>query len=213
MKKTLASLLSTALLGIAVQTVHASVVVSNLDPANSSIALSDPEIGASLLTGSRAISLTSVIFEQSTGETAGETFSVYSRNADGTLGSPLFTSFSLAYDSTSSDTTATASRAFTLAANTGYWFVLTSSTPATWNYTTSTDYAASFGASLPTTDTSLMASTVGGNASYYPLAAGPQLFQVHGSAAAVPEPSTWALTGLALAGGVGLLARRRAVAA
>ena len=215
MKKTFVTLLSTALLGLAVQSAHASVVVSNLDPSNIDLGLNGSSIGQATLIGARPVSLTSVQFLQTAGITTGESLAVYARNADGTVGSPLFASFTLSYDPTMDVTTAMLSGAFTLQANSGYYFVLNSNstTNAEWNYTNTTDYASAFGASLPATGDDSF-STMRGTTAYYTLAQGPQQFQVNGIAlAAVPEPSTWALTGLALAGGVVWLARRRAVAA
>ncbi len=210
MKKQLVTLFAVAFTGLMVQQSDASVVVSNLDPANTAFGFNAPEIGQSLLTGSRPISLTSVQFIQTGGLAAGETFSVYSRNTDGSVGSSLFSGFSLSFDSTMDTTTATVTGAFTLQANSGYYFVLNSNSTSNieWSYTSSTDYAAAFGASLPVTKTSF--DSVSGTTVYYNLSDGPQLIQVNGTAlAAVPEPSAYAFMGLALAGGVVLLARRR----
>ena len=214
MKNTLATFLSAVVLGLAAQTAHAAVVVSNIDPSTTAFGENSPEIGEALLTGTRPITLTSVEILQTGGAATGESIAVYSRNADGTLGTSLFTSFSLSFDSTTSLTSATVTGAFTLQANTGYFFVLDSnaSPTASWTYTSSTDYAAEFGATLPANDTAFF--VAGGALSYRSLSGGPQEFQVNGTAlAAVPEPSTWALTSLALAGGMALLARRRKVAA
>ncbi len=206
--------LGVALLGLTAHQAHASVVVSNLDPANPPFGENSMAIGQALLTGNRPISLTSVQFQQTgTSSVGGETFSVYSRNPNGTVGSSLFTGFTLAFDSTMDMTTATVSSAFTLQANTGYFFVLASNTAANveWTYTSSTDYAAAFGATLPAADTAFF--SVGGTNSYRSLSDGPQEIQVNGLALpAVPEPSTLAVTGLALAAGVVLRARRSVAA-
>ena len=219
MKKQFFALLCAATLGSLAQQARASVVVSNLDPANPPFGEISPEIGQSLLTGNRPISLTSVQFLQTGGATAGESFAVYSRNADGTLGTSLFTGFTVGFDSASSDSTATVNSgtSFILQANTGYFFVLNgpSGNNISWTYTSSTDYAAAFGATLPNANTAFF--SVGGTLSYRSLTGtngGPQEFQVNGSALpAVPEPSALAFIGLTLAGGVVVLARRRPVAA
>ena len=152
-----AVLLGAALAGLAAHQAQASVVISNLDPANPAFGVNAPEIGQAMLTGNRPISLTSVQFQQTgTSTTSDENFAVYSREADGTLGSQVFNGFTLTLDSTTAVTTATVTSAFTLQANTGYFFVLETRTPAnvSWPYTSSTDYAAAFGASIPANNAS-----------------------------------------------------------
>ena len=195
MKKHFATtFLCAALLGPVAQRSQASVVIGNLDPSNPAFNLNAPTVGQSILTGNRPISLTSVEFVQTTAPTPGETASVYSRNADGTLGSSLPSAFTLLYDSNSGITTATTSASFTLQANSGYYFVLGSGSTSNleWSYTSSTDYAAAFGVTIPTTSASFF--TAGNTITYRPLSGGPQQFQVNGVAlAAVPEPSTGAL--------------------
>ena len=101
-------------------------------------------------------------------------------------------------------------------ANTGYFFVLDtkSASNASWTYTTSTDYAAAFGATLPASNSSFFATFTGGTPIYRSLAAGPQEIQVNGSALpTVPEPSTYVFMGLAFAVGAGVMIRRHAMAA
>ena len=212
MKKQIFAVLSAAVLLAGAHQANASVVVSNLDPANPALGLNSPMIGEAMLTGNRPISLTSVMFLQTAGLTAGETAAVYSRNADGTLGALLFNGFTVGFDSTSTVTTATVSTSFTLQANTGYFFVLNSGSANNleWSFTSSTDYAAAFGASLPATNTAFF--TTGVTTVYRPLTGGPQEFQVNGLALpAVPEPSAGVFAGLALAVGAGAMIRRRAV--
>ena len=60
----------------------------------------------------------------SSGPTPGETFAVYSRNADGTVGNDLFNDFTLSYDSVSHNTTATATSPFIFQASTSYWLMM-----------------------------------------------------------------------------------------
>ncbi len=211
MKKPFVTFLFAALFGVMAQSARSAVVVSNLDPNNPAFGLNSPEIGQSILNGGRTLSLTSVQFDQTAGLAAGETVSIFSRNADGTLGTSLFSGFTVGFDATSTVTTATPTTAFILQPNTGYYFVLStnSSTNLEWTYTSSTDYAAAFGATIPAADSSVF--FTGATAVYRSLAAGPQMFQVN--AAAVPEPSADVFLGFALAIGAGVLARRRAIAA
>ncbi len=214
MKKQIFAVLSAALFAAGSYQANASVVVSNLDPANPTFGFNAPIIGQSMLTSNRPISLTSVQFLQTAGLAAGESFAVYSRNADGTVGSSLFSGFTVGFDSVTTVTTATVTGAFILQANTGYYFVLNSNAASNieWSYTSSTDYAAAFGASLPSANSSFFRS--GTSTVYYSLASGPQEFQVNGTALpAVPEPSACVFAGLAVAAGAGLLIRRRALAA
>ena len=214
-KQFLAVLFAAALIVAAIPQSRASVVVSNLDPANPAFGFNAPEIGQAMLTGNRPISLTSVMFLQTGGLASGESFAVYSRNTDGTLGTSLFTGFTVGFDSTTDISTATVTGAFTLQANSGYYFVLSSgsSSNVEWSYTSSTDYASAFGATLPATGDSSFDKIGSNPAIYYTLADGPQEFQVNGTALpAVPEPSALAFIGLALGGGMIVLARRRLVA-
>lgn len=213
MKKQIFAILSAVVLSAGAYQASASVVVSNLDPANPAFGENAPTIGEAMLTSNRPISLTSVMFLQ-TAATNDKSFTVYSRNADGTLGSALFADFTVGFDSTSSVTTATVNGSFTLQANTGYFFVLSSGTTTNieWTYTSSTDYASAFGATLPATNTSFF--TTGGTTVYRTLAQGPQEIQVNGNALpAVPEPSAGMFMGLVFTVGAGAILRRRLVIA
>ncbi len=205
MKKPLATLVSAASLALAASSACASVVVSTLDPANSPASYALPQIGQSIIAGSTAIGLTSFDILQSTGFTAGEVFTVYGRTASGTVGSTLFNNFSFSHDDTTGITSATPNTPFTLGAGAGYFFVLSSSTGnVDWDFTRETAYTAAFGATIP--DYHAVLSVDNGATNYYSLDDGPQSFRLNGNA--VPEPSTWTLTGCALLGGAILLARR-----
>jgi hypothetical protein len=155
-----------------------------------------------------------VLFPETAGTAPGQYFGVFGRNSDGTVGNVLFTGFTLDFDSTSDIATATVDGSFTLQPDTGYYLVLVSSQTlegVDWNYTKDTDYASEFGVTLPATDTSFV--NAGTRNFYSNLSDGPQVLEVNGIPVAVPEPSTAAFLGLALAGGLVVLARRRAVRA
>jgi hypothetical protein len=187
---------------------RAAVVITNLSQPNLNDLSTGPQVGAAILIGSTPINLDSIQINQSgTGARAAQTFAVYSRNGDGTVGSSLFSDFSLSFDSPSGIDTATANSPFQFAANTGYWLMLISpdSGNVNWNFTQSPTYTASFGVSMPTVDTSTVFHSNTSQYQYFNLADGPQFVQVNGTAAA-PEPaSTCALAIVAAA----VLARRR----
>ena len=209
MKQSLVILVTAASLALAAYSAQASIVVSTLDPANSPASYSLPQIGQSIIAGSTAISLTSFDILQSTGFTAGEVFTVYGRTANGTVGTTLFNNFSFTHDDTTGITSATPNTPFTLSAGGGYFFVLSSSTGSVgWDFTRETTYTAAFGATIP--DYHSVLSVDNGATNYYSLDDGPESFRLNGNA--VPEPSTWALTGCALLGGAIALARRRTAA-
>lgn len=213
-KNQIAALLSAAVLMAGYQQARAGVVVSNLDPAEfGSIGYAE-DLGQSVVTGGTPISLTSIEFAQSLGPTDGDSFAVYSRNADGTLGTELFDGFTLTFDSTSNITSATVNGSFSLQAETGYWFVLSNPDSTEWDYTSSPDYSARYGAALPEINTSY--SYYEGQAFYFNLSqgaySGPDLIQVNGQPLSVPEPSTAALIGLACSGALAFLRRQRSLA-
>jgi hypothetical protein len=216
MKRRLIASLSVAALSLAGLQARAAVVVSNLDPADydSSTNFYGQDLGESITTGSEAISLTSVVIAQLDGPAPGQTFGVYTRYPGGDPGGELYGGFTMAFDSTTDQTTETVSKSFVLAANTSYWFILESPgypTSVTWNYSTTTDYSSEFGASLPGDQTVFVNN--GTRSTYYSLSAGygPLVFDVNGVPVPIPEPSAAAFVGLALAGGLVGLARRRAV--
>ena len=188
--------------------------MSNLDPAEFGTIGFAEDLGQSVITGNTPVSLTSIEFAQSDGPTDGDSFAVFSRNADGTVGTELFDDFALTFDSTSGVSSATVDGSFSLQANTGYWFLLSNPDLTEWDYTSDPGYSAQSGAVLPEIDTAY--SFYEGTAGYFDLSqgeySGPDLIQVNGQPLSVPEPSTAALIGLACVGGLNVLRRRRAEA-
>ena len=190
--------------------VRAGAVVSTLSLENDG-PFPGEQVGAAIQVGSTPISLSSVVYTErfSGGPTPGETFAVYSRNTDGTVGSALFNNFALSYDSANYNTTATATSPFTFQAGTSYWLMMVE-TPGTfgdWDSSLYFSYTSAFGVTIPTSNTSV--SFFSSSYSYLNLTDGLQLFQVNG--AAVPEPSTISLatTGAVIILGATLLRRRR----
>jgi hypothetical protein len=183
------------------QEAHAGVVVSTLALPNNGPGPGDL-VGAAIQIGSTPISLTSVVYNEtfSNGPTSGETFAIFSRNSDGTVGTSLFTDFTLSFDNTSKNTTATATAPFTFLANTSYWLMMVE-TPGTfgdWDISNSFTYTSNFGVTIP--DTKASFSNVPGTGSgtgpmYFDANQGLQLFQLNGNpaGASVPEPSALAL--------------------
>jgi hypothetical protein len=171
---------------------RAGVIVSTLGLSNDG-PFPGEQVGAAIQIGSTPISLSSVVYTErfSSGPTPGETFAVFSRNADGTVGGSLFSDFSLSYDSGSFNTTATATAPFSLQANTSYWLMMIEipGTFGDWDNSLAYTYTSTFDVSIPTTNTSV--SYFSGAYAYANLTDGLQLFQFSGEA--IPEPSTLAL--------------------
>jgi hypothetical protein len=201
--------------------VRAGSVVSTLDLSNDGT-FPGEQVGAAIQIGSTPIGLTDVVFTQARfGLASGESFAIFSRNADGTVGSPLFSDFALSHDGGSGNTTATATSPFTFQADTSYWLMMLvqqgsgTETFGDWDNSLSFSYTSSFGVTIPETNTSVAffidPDTNIPGYHYADLTDGLQLFQVNGTSggAAVAEPSALALAGTAALAGLGLWARRR----
>jgi len=138
----------------------------------------EPLYGARMQLGANAPPSTKILLE------------VEARTANGTVGQTLFDNFSSSYDTRTSVITFLADSPFHMAADTGYWLVL--SDPAkgsvTWDFTASQVYQSSFGYGLPSYDTAYYSNQDNGmgNATYYQPADGPQMFQL----ISIPEPSS-----------------------
>jgi hypothetical protein len=206
-------------LALGYQEARAGAVVSTLGLPND-FTFPGEQVGAAIQIGATPIGLTDVVFTQlDDGLAPGESFAIFGRNADGTVGHSLFSDFTLSHDSTSGNTTASANSPFTLQAGTSYWLMMLvqqSGVPANfgdWDGSNSLTYMSSFGVTIPDTNTSVtyLSDFLGNPPTYHynNLTAGLQLFQVDGSAlGAVPEPSALVLAGTAALAGLGLWARR-----
>jgi hypothetical protein len=118
---------------------------------------------------------------------------VEARNADGTVGQTLFSNFHSSYDPSSGLITFLANSPFDMAANTGYWLVLSDPTngSVTWDFTTSQVYQSSFGYGLPSYNTAYTSNHDNGlgNFEYYQPSDGPQMFQLLAPAPVTEPPS------------------------
>jgi hypothetical protein len=206
-------------LAVGHQEVRAGVVVNTLDLSNDGT-FPGEQVGAAIQISSTPFDLTNVVFTQARfGLAPGESFAIFSRNADGTVGSPLFSDFALSFDSASGNTTATAGSLFTFQADTSYWLMMLvqqtagTETLGDWDNSLAFAYTSHFGVTIPDTNTSVAffidPDTNIPGYQYANLTDGLQLFQVNGTAhgAAVSEPP--ALAGTAALVGLGLWARRR----
>ena len=124
------------------------------------------------------------------------TLDVEARQADGTVGQTLFSDFSRSYDGSTGVITFLANTPFNMAADTGYWLVLSDPTngDVTWEFTTSQVYQSSFGYGLPSFNTAYYSDQNNGmgNATYYQPSDGPQIFQLL-APSPVTEPHSFML--------------------
>jgi hypothetical protein len=133
------------------------------------------------------------------------TLEVEARNPDGTVGRSLFSDFSSSYNPRSGLVTFLADAPFAFAAGAGYWLVLSDPTEGsvTWQFTASQVYQSDLGYGLPSFNTAYYSDQDNGmgNALYFQPSDGPQMFDLI-TVAAVAEPSSLVLMGLAVAIGV-----------
>jgi len=187
---------------------RAAVAITNLNQPSFNDISGAAQVGAAIQLGSTPINLTSIQINQSgTGANPAENFAIYSRDANGNVGSQLFTDFSLSFDGTSGIDTITANSPFQFAANTSYWLMLLSvdSTKVNWNFTRSSSYTASFGVTMPTDHTSATFDSNANQYQYFTIDDGPQFVQVNGTAA-TPEPASLGMLAIVAAA---VLVRRR----
>jgi hypothetical protein len=119
---------------------------------------------------------------------------VEARTSNGTVGQTLFSDFSSSYDASTHVVTFLANSLFNMAADTGYWLVLSDPKNGTvgWEFTTSQVYQSSFGYGLPSYNTAFVATQDNGMGDivYYQPSDGPQMFQLIAPGGSVPEPSS-----------------------
>jgi hypothetical protein len=183
---------------------NADVIVSNLADATGgaeSVEGNDAQIVAQeFVTGSLSETLGDVIvhvgFASGTLVAQGE----LTANNGGTIGADL-TSLSFPASPVSGDVTLTPTSQITLAANTGYWVILSAGTGSAdyaWNYTNTSS------SSLPND----AVSTDGGSMFFYNQ--NPGTVQLEIDSATVPEPAS---LGILTISGIALLRRRRRLSA
>ena len=174
-------------------TTRAETVLDNLGAPNFNTAQGGQQVGGAIQIGDTPITISTVEFHQwFTGGYVfppGQTFAIYSRNADGTVGTPLFTDFTLIHGGDTLITRASANSAYVLQANTAYWLVLTTPPSAEfvlWNYTPSPNYTSALGVTIPALRASFYREK--GENFYFALEEGPQELRVTGYSAAAPAP-------------------------
>jgi hypothetical protein len=175
------------------------VLLNNLDQPAQPTGLS-PLVGQSFISGSpEQLYGAKMQLDAAAPPSSQITLEVEARTAAGTVGQTLFSDFSSTYDTRTGLITFLANSPFDMAANTGYWLVLSDakghSDPTkgsvTWDFTTSQVYQSDLGYGLPSFNTAYYSNQDNGmgNATYYQPSDGPQMFQLL-APAAVPEPSS-----------------------
>jgi hypothetical protein len=176
--------------------VHAdSTLLSNLDQPPS-LASKQTFYGQSFITGNVNETLrgATMPLDPSDAPSKSITLEVEARTSSGTVGATLFSDFSSSYDPTTHLVAFTADSSYVLKSGTGYWLVLSDpGRGVEWQFTTSNTIQAQDGYALPTHNTAFISTGdhASGNATYYQLSDGPQMFELTAtSVSAVPEPST-----------------------
>jgi hypothetical protein len=178
------------------------VLLNNLDQPPQT-AGSSPFVGESFISGAlEPLYGARMQLDPTVPTSSNITLEVEARNADGTVGQTLFSDFSSSYDPRSGLITFLANSPFDMAANTGYWLVLSDPTKGSvaWDFTTSQVYQSSFGYGLPSYNTAYYSDQDNGmgNFKYYQPSDGPQMFQLL-APAAVAEPPAFVLLSIAVA--------------
>ena len=185
------TLLPCVLFLITAPAAHASILVlSNLNQANGGQD-SSAYVGQAIVSGPAVSSFYGAALLVNYTPVAPR-LEVEAMNANGTVGSTLYTTTTFSYSA--GQLTFIAPTSFILAPNTGYFLVLSDlNTPVSWDFTNSANYTASMGFSIPANNATFqsgMDNTVSGRrAGYETLANGPDIFSL--STAAAPEPATW----------------------
>jgi hypothetical protein len=169
------------------------VLLNNLDqtpqPAGSS-----PFVGESFISGSpEPLYGARMQLDATVPPSSSITLDVEARNAGGTVGQTLFSDFSSSYDTRTGVITFLAKSPFDMAADTGYWLVLSDPTKGsvTWDFTPSLVYQSDLGYGLPSFNTAYSSDQNNGlgNATYFQPSDGPQMFQLIAPAAVAEPPS------------------------
>jgi hypothetical protein len=190
------------LLGNFATTRAGSVLLNNLDQPPQ-LTGSSPFVGQSFISGSpEELYGARMQLDPTAPPSSKITLEVEARKADGTVGQTVFSDFSSSFDTRTGLITFLAKSPYDMAADTGYWLVLSdpTSNSVTWDFTTSQVYQSSFGYGLPSFNTAYSSDQDKGmgNAVYYQPSDGPQMFQL----LTVAEPTSWLLLSIPVAAGV-----------
>ncbi len=192
----------------------AAVVLSNLNGSVVGVTVAS-YIGQAFSAGPGGSVINSVSIRTGVAPTT-PLFEIETRNGDGTVGATVNSAFVYSYNSATGLATFTPSTVFTLAANAGYFMVLSDPGKGSgnqWGFTATSPSTATNGFTIPATDTSFGSATdnlVSGPASFYDAGPFAQYFSLSATAA-IPEPATAMAVPVVLA--LGRRGRRRESAA